>query len=172
MPKLFVVLVLCFPLFASSLAAKPYIEAAGVKDARAISDVPFTWLGLKLYDAALYTPGGAPFSWQSPLAIELTYARKLPRSKLVNATRDELKRLEGNRADHPAIVAELERCLRDVMRGDRFTAVARTSASVDLFFNGTKACRLTQAGIGKRFLKIWLSDNSRSARASRQLRGL
>ena len=156
MPKLFLFLVLCFPLIASSLAAKPYMEAAGVKNPGAISDVPFTWLGLKLYDASLYTPDGAAFSWQKPMAIELTYARKLPRTKLVNATRDELKRLEGNRADHSEIVA----------------AVARTAASVDLFFNGAKTCRLTQASIGKRFLNIWLSENSRSSRASRKLKGL
>ena len=172
MPKLFLFLVLCFPLIASSLAAKSYIDAAGVKNAKAISEVPFTWLGLKLYDASLYTPGGAAFSWQNPMAIELTYARKLPRTKLVNATRDELKRLEGNRADHAAILADLNRCLRDVERGDRFTAVARNAASVDLFFNGAKTCRLTQASIGKRFLNIWLSENSRSSRASRKLKGL
>lgn len=172
MRNLFVFLVLFFPLLATSSAAKSYIDSAGVKNARAISDVPFTWLGLKLYDASLYTPNGGAFSWQSPMAIELTYARKLPRSKLVNATRDELKRLEGDRADHPAILADLNRCLRDVVRGDRFTAVARNAASVDLFFNGSKTCTLKQASIGKRFLNIWLSENSRSASASRKLKGL
>ena len=172
MRKLFLFLVLCFPLLANPAGAKSYIDSAGVKNPRAISDVPFTWLGLKLYDASLYTPSGAAFSWQNPMAIELTYARKLPRAKLVNATRDELKRLEGSRADHPAILADLNRCLRDVTRGDRFTAVARNAASVALFFNGTKTCKLTQASIGKRFLNIWLSENSRSSAASRKLKGL
>ena len=62
MRKLFLFLVLCFPLLANPVGAKSYIESAGVKNPRAISDVPFTWLGLKLYDASLYTPGRAAFS--------------------------------------------------------------------------------------------------------------
>ncbi len=132
---------------------------------------PFRWLGFKLYDATLYTEGGARFAWSRPAALELDYVRRIPRQKLVNATMDELERLEGDRSDRAAIEAALLSCFNDVQPGDRFTATASSANRVDLWFNDAPACTLAFTDIRKRFLSIWLSDQSRSASMTRRLKG-
>lgn len=168
------------PLLLSALIliALPHHARAGTAEIRAaIPDpasrgaVTFRWFGLPLYDATLYTAGGNAFDWRAPLALKLVYAREIPAETLVRATLSELRRMEGARADHAAIGRELGSCFRDVGPGDRFTATATGADAVTLWFNGARTCTLSHAGIRERFLGIWLSDDSRSARLSRQLRG-
>ncbi|WP_298679631.1 hypothetical protein [uncultured Lentibacter sp.] len=169
MLKLWLIAFLALPLAAG---AAPYVSRAGVPDARAISDVPVTLLGIPLYTAALLTPSGRPFRADAPHALELTYARSFSRARLVRSTVAELARLEGPQPDHAAIEAKLATCLKPVAEGDRLAAIAPSAARLTLAFNGAPACTLTERNIGARFLAIWLSPNSRSAATSRKLKGL
>ncbi len=162
-------LILCaLPLHARAGTAE--IRAA-IPDPARLGAVTFRWFGLPLYDAALYTTGGGAFNWRAPLALKLVYARDIPAETLVRATLMELRRMEGARADHAAIGRKLGPCFRNVGPGDRFTAIAESTDAVTLWFNGARTCELSHPGIRERFLGIWLSDDSRSARLSRRLRG-
>lgn len=140
-------------------------------EARPLGQGVYRWLGLPLYEATLFAPGGARFNWQSPLALQLVYARSLRGEVLRDATLSELGRIEGARRDHGDIKAKLGSCFRDVGGGDRYVAVATSADTLTFWLNGRKTCELVHKGAKKRILGIWLSEKSRSARLARRLRG-
>ena len=137
-----------------------------------LGQTTYRWLGVPLYEATLYTARGKSFGWDAPLALQLVYARNLKGGSLVDATLAELDRIEGKRADHSDIRAKLSPCFRDVGVGDRYVAVAGSSDRIAFWRNGSKTCEFSHAGAKKRILGIWLSDDSRSVRQARRLRGL
>ncbi|MDE4173396.1 chalcone isomerase family protein [Phaeobacter sp. PT47_59] len=129
------------------------------------------WLGLAVYRARLHTDGANRFDWNRPLALEIEYFRSITRADLTQSTRSELQRIEGTRPDLEALTRKLDGCFRDVDKGDVFTAVSVRPDSMELYLNGERTCAIRHEGLRKRFLGIWLSENSRSARLSAELRG-
>ncbi|NNE79872.1 MAG: hypothetical protein HKN18_06315 [Silicimonas sp.] len=127
----------------------------------------YRFLGLALYDARLFTPGGAEFSWSADFALELTYLRALSEYDLVEGTLREMKRNGGR----PNLDAALYRCFDDVEKGDRFLAVTNGPDRVGFWLNGTQTCWLDGPGITRRFMEIFLGDNTRSRSFTRRLRG-
>lgn len=158
-------------LVAGSASARPDLERAGLSAPGNVGQVTFRWLGLPLYRAALFTEEGADFTWQRPMALELAYLRNISRDNLLEATLTELERIEGRKPDLDSLLGKLRGCFRDVRKGDTFVAVARARDVLSFWLNGRKTCELRHTGVRERFLGIWLSDKSRSASLSRQLRG-
>lgn len=168
-------LVLIALLFLAASPA-PAMDGAAVvakvfNDAQLRGEATFRWLGLPLYTARLFTPGGGAVSWAEPIGLEIVYARRITQQSLVDATVSELERLEGSRADHGVIGQKLAPCFRDVADGDQFVATAIRANEVELFFNGARTCRISHQNLGARFLNIWRSKNSRSPDLSSRLRG-
>lgn len=137
-----------------------------------IGEVNVRFLGIRMYDAALFTKGGDAFQWSRPFALELTYARSFGRDRLIKASLSELERMEGEQSDHQTIATKLESCFRTVRASDRFVAIPDGRNLVRFYFNGTPTCALRHSGIRERLLGIWLSDTARDRRLSRLLRGL
>jgi hypothetical protein len=144
-------------------------EALG--EARPLGSAVFRWLGVPLYEATLFTPGRASFGWQTPLALQLVYARSLSGEVLVEATIAELERIEGTRPDHARMAKKLDACFRDVAKGDRYVAVAAEPDRIGFWLNGRQTCDLRHPEARQRILGIWLSDDSRSVEVARRLRG-
>lgn len=142
-----------------------------VPNAAPRGEATMRWFGIPLYDATLFTPNGQALDWQRPIALRLVYSRKISREAFLTATMRELDRIEGQRADHSEIRQKLMACYRDALTGDQFIAGSDTSDEVSLWFNGTKTCDVRHPQIRQRFLGIWLSDQSRSLRLTRHLRG-
>ena len=128
-------------------------------------------LGFSLYDATLYTPEGQQLEWEGPFELHLTYLRNFSGRQLTNATLDELERMEGSRPDQTSLVDKLGRCFPDVRPGDTIRARAESPNQVTLTWNGTSPCSVYHRDATRRFLGIWLSDNSRNPRQSALLRG-
>lgn len=137
-----------------------------------IGSVQVRFFGLRLFEAALFTEDGEAFTWNDPFALRLTYDRGFDRDTLLTASIDEMERLEGPRPDHAEIRTKLAECYRTVQRSDSFLAVAEARDAVRFYLNGQRTCRIQHSGIRERLLGIWLSDNARDARMSRQLRGV
>ncbi|WP_126976016.1 chalcone isomerase family protein [Frigidibacter oleivorans] len=156
---------------APARAFEAVVARAGIPDPAPIGAATLRWLGLPVYEGRLYTARGQEFDWTRPMALELHYLRGFSREDMLDATRAELERLEGPRPDHDALVEALAPCFRQVGRGDRFVAAMPAPDRLTFWFNGAPTCDIARPGIGPRFLSIWLSDNSRSASLSRQLRG-
>lgn len=147
------------------------VITSAVPQAAPRGEVTMRWYGFRLYDATLFTPSGARFDWDKPVALRLIYARSIPKDAFLTATLAELERIEGPRADHSQIANKLVPCFRDAGSGDHFIAESETPNQVSLWFNGTKTCDLRHSQIRERFLGIWLSDRSRSVKLSKRLRG-
>lgn len=163
---------------AGILGGNIYVQAAsantsipGLLDPQLKGQARLSILGIVAYEGRLFTEGGTAFAPDSPAALELIYRRNFSAAQLARATRSELERLYPDAGGMEANIAAIQTCFRDVNDGDSYLAVSQSPDALTLWLNGTQTCRLTQSGIGQRFLSIWLSDESRYPRLSRQLRG-
>ncbi|MEX0306414.1 MAG: hypothetical protein AB3N12_03405 [Ruegeria sp.] len=152
-------------LIPGGLAASPMSDA--IRDPELRGNATFRFLGLPLYDAKLYTPGGAAFSWNADFGLQLTYRKNLKQKALVESTLEEMAR-QGNPAPTEA---QLQTCFQAVSKGDSYLAIAQGPNSVSFWRNGSKTCTLTNPGITRSFMSIFLGDNTRSAAFTRSLRG-
>jgi len=146
-----------------SIALSTDLQMRGAADYR--------FLGLRLYSARLFTPKGQQFSWANPVALELKYDRIISRDNLVRVTLSELKRIENAYDDYDTLAPKLKNCFRDVKDGDQFLAIANGADTIEFRYNDTPTCQLTHSDIRKRFLSIWLSDDSRAPKLSQRLLG-
>lgn len=127
----------------------------------------FRFLGLPLYQARLYTPGGEPLDWQKELALELTYLRKIAEADLIESTLQEFSRTG---APLP-VKDQLSRCFDDVGKGDRYLAVSNGPDEIMFWRNERQMCALTHPQIKQRLMTIFLGDNTRSQSFTRKLQG-
>ncbi|SEO19211.1 hypothetical protein SAMN04490248_102190 [Salinihabitans flavidus] len=154
---------LCMLIALPATAAAEPLAPRGAATVRA--------LGIPLYKAELFTRGGAAFSWQAPFALRLTYHRGFSTRQLTRATAQELRRIEGPRADQAALVTKLDACFTDVARGDRIIARAEARDRVTLRRGDAAPCIVEHPGAARRFLGIWLSEQSRDPEQTARLRG-
>ena len=147
------------------------LRTFGLSQPVQLGAVTFRWFGLPVYRAQLHTDGGTQFDWSRPLALQIEYFRSISEADLISSTRSEILRMEGPRSDQDAMMQKLAGCFRTVGKGDVFTAVSTRAETMALHLNGVQTCTISHPGLRKRFLSIWLSDNSRSARLSASLRG-
>ena len=159
-------------LIAGPAFARERVQIAGLADPVVIGEASLGVIGITAYDARLYTPNGAPFDWASPMALELDYKRGFSAQDLLRGTETEIRRIEGDTNDIPTVISLLSTCFYAVEDGDNYIAVGNSTDQIDLWRNGTQTCTVTYPDIRKRFLSIWLSDDSRFTSLSRKLRGL
>ena len=161
-----------WPLILSLLAAFGLAEASDVSTllpgAELRGEATFRFLGLPLYDARLYTPGGAPLDWEKDFGLKLTYRQSLSEYDLVEATLREMQRNGGR----PRLEGPLTRCFEDVAKGDSFLALSEGPNRLGFWLNGAQTCWLDHPGIKQRFMEIFLGDNTRSQSFTRRLRGM
>ncbi|CUK08202.1 hypothetical protein RUE5091_03048 [Ruegeria denitrificans] len=152
-------------LVPGGLAASSGLNALG--DAQLRGTATFRYLGFPLYDAQLFTPGGAPFNWSEDFGLELKYHRNVTQKALINSTLNEMARI-----GHPAPVRDqLQTCFKAVNKGDRYLAVSEGPNMVSFWLNGRKTCTMSYPGIKRSFMSVFLGDNTRSAAFAQKLRG-
>ncbi|WP_299899665.1 hypothetical protein [uncultured Ruegeria sp.] len=157
-------LALCL-LVAKGLAASPVTK--GLNDAQLRGTATFRYLGLPIYDATLYTPKGAPFSWSEDIALQLTYRKNIKKKALVNSTLEEMDRIGRS----VPVRDQLDRCFKAVVKGDSYLAVSDGPDKVSFWLNGQQTCTMTYPGIKRSFMSVFLGDNTRSASFTRRLQG-
>ncbi|MDA7965384.1 hypothetical protein [Ruegeria sp.] len=161
-----IAVVLLALLAPAGLAASPLSNH--LSDPKLLGSSTFRFLGLPIYDARLYTPGGAPFNWSEDFGLELTYRRNIKKMALIDSTLEEMDR-QGNSLP---IRSELESCFQTITPGDRYLAISQGPDRVSYWFNGKMACTIAHRGIKRAFMSIFLGDRTRSASFTRQLKGL
>ncbi|MDV7144348.1 hypothetical protein R3X27_16830 [Tropicimonas sp. TH_r6] len=154
-------------LLAVSLLALPVPAQAAFAGASERGSATYRHLGIPIYEARLFTKGGAALDWNEDFALELRYLRSFTQYDLVESTMRELDRTGG-----PLPVrGKLDACFKDVRKSDRFLAVTDGPNRLYFSLNGARTCTLSHAQITPRFMGIFLGENSRSARFTRKLRG-
>lgn len=127
----------------------------------------FRYVGFPLYEAQLYTRSGAPLDWSKDFALELKYMRDLTGKDLVEGTMRELNRTG---VDLP-VRGQLEKCFRDVSKGDRYVAVSSGKNQIGFWLNGNRVCTLSYPEIKTYFMAIFLGEDTRSSSFTRKLKG-
>lgn len=148
---------------AAASSLPPELSGAQVR-----GEATFRFLGIPIYDARLYTKGGAALDWNEIFGVELTYRKNLTQYDLVESTMREFDRT-GNTA--MPVRDQLEQCFGDVKKGDRFLAVTEGPNKVGFWFNGRRTCTLNHPKATARFMGIFLGDNTRSKSFTRNLKG-
>lgn len=140
---------------------------ANLPEAEVRGAATFRFLGLPLYQARLFTRGGAPLDWSRDFGLELKYLRNLSEYDLVEGTLREFARI----GTELPLRGQLERCFADVRKGDSYVAISQGPNKVAFWLNEKPMCTLAHPQIKRRFMAIFLGNNTRSKSFARKLRG-
>ncbi|MGE8323509.1 MAG: chalcone isomerase family protein [Pseudomonas sp.] len=162
---------LCLLLTALSAAADwraelPAAQRLGVGD--------FTWFGLRLYTAQLWTVGPVQ-DWNQPFALELLYHRALSKDALVKASLEEMQRLDASGVmpqQRAAWAHAIEQAFVDVRPGMRITGVYLPGQGCRFYVNGKLSRAIGDPVFARAFFAIWLDPRARDAQLRQRLLGL
>lgn len=160
-------LMLCLAMVLCPLGAQASVIERTLPGAELRGTATFRFIGLKVYDARLYTQGGAALDWRTDFGIELTYKRTLTQFDIVESTMREL----GRTGTALPVRAKLEACFDDVRSGDRYLAISDGPNRVGFWRNDRKACTVEHPQFKARFMGIFLGDNTQSKSFTRALKG-
>jgi Chalcone isomerase-like len=151
------------PLAAPSEGPPP--ELRGVFDRPTLQGQgQLRFLGLRVYEARLWTPAGQPVGsggWVQPLALEIRYQRALQGQQIAQRSVQEMQR-QGDVDDTTVQrwLQALQNVFPDVVAGDRITGVQLPREGVQFFVNGRPKGVVNDAEMARRFFGIWLSPQS------------
>lgn len=144
--------------------AAPAEIAAEWPGARLHGQGRLRFLGLHVYDIRLWTPEPAlgPDSWaQGSLALEIEYARALVGRLIAERSVEEMRRagpIPPETADR--WLRTMTELFPDVKGGDRLTGVRRPEGSLRFFHNAQPRGEVRDAEFARRFVGIWLGDQT------------
>lgn len=143
-----------------------------ISDYRLVGEISFRKFIFHIYDAELRVEG-SEFSWERPYALTLTYARKISRDELVEASLAEIARIGDKTASQVEYLREpLTECFVDVRDGDKITGHSLDKNTAVFYFNEQQTCNLKGDDAVKEFFSIWLGEETIDPKKSLKLRGL
>lgn len=135
-----------------------------------------SWLGLHLYDAALWSPraeraiDGAP--GEIPFALSLRYARGFKGEKIAERSALEIERLGfGDAAARGRWAQAMRAIFPDVRAGDVLTGVYRPGEGVQFFVRERELGRIDDPLFAQAFFSIWLDSRTRAPELRERLIG-
>lgn len=145
-----------------------------IAEARLLGSGAFSWFGVTLYNARLWSPATG-FAWNQPFALELTYRRALSRDTLVKASVDEMRRLGGRELD-PATLERwthiMETAFVDVRPGMRITGVYLPGRGCRFYVDDQLRREIDDVAFARAFFAIWLDPQARDPQLRQQLLGM
>jgi hypothetical protein len=159
-------LVLAVPAWADWRPALP--------DARLVGSGDFTWFGISLYTARLWSPG-LPMTWDQPFALELTYHREFSRDTLVEASLKEMRRMGPARPEESTLQRwsdEMHEAFVDVRPGMRITGVYHPGFGCTFYVDGQLRRRVDDPVFARAFFDIWLDPRTRDKPLRQRLLGM
>lgn len=138
--------------------------------ARRWGRAPFRFFGLAIYDIALWAPPGfdAARYANSPLALELTYARALDGKSIAERSITEMRRVASIDAVQEKRWLEwMVAAFPDVKPQDRLAGIHDGKGGVQFWFNGKIRSQHQDPEFARLFFGIWLAETT-SAPALRQ----
>ena len=150
------------PVTPATPAPAPEV-AAELSGAKLQGSGTLRFLGLRVYDARLWTAAAVPGAdWAAaPLALELEYARSLDGVRIAERSLSEMRR----QGDIAADVAErwldaMKQIFPDVKAGDRITGVNVPGLGARFFINGRLKGEVRDLSFARFFFGIWLSPKT------------
>lgn len=159
-------------LLLGSGAVDASMEAAlpQLPQSRLVGNGELTWLGLTVYRAALYAPGGE-FQPERPHAIKLAYRFNISRDQLATKSLEEIEHLHGRQSDREQILARLRSVFRDVKPGDQFIGVHYPGRGAEFYGDDGLTGRIEDPELAAALFAVWTSPRTRAPELRRQLLG-
>jgi hypothetical protein len=118
------------------------------------------WFGLKVYEARLWTAGGAP-DFARPLRLELRYARALRGTAIAERSDEEIARLGfGSPAERAAWSEAMKRLFPDVAPGDTLAGEHVPGFGARFSRNGAPLGEVADPAFSRAFFSIWLDPRT------------
>lgn len=145
---------------AGALAAAPAHVEENVSNARLAGKGPFTWFGMRIYDAELWV-GEKGVQPDAPYVLELRYARKLDGGKIAEASADEMEKLgAGTPAQRAAWLVRMKEIFPNVKDGTRISGVNLPGSGVRFYLDGKPLASVPDPAFAKAFFAIWLDPKT------------
>lgn len=174
--KLFRHLTLWLTLILAGLALSPVAQAGwqtALPDARLLGAGDFRKFGFLVYTARLYTPART-LDANAPFALELTYHRSIKRQALVDASINEIKRIQGSAVSAEQLQhwrEQMEQSFVDVDEGSQLTGVFLPGQGARFYVGEQLKSEINDLDYAKAFFAIWLDPRSRDPDLRAQLLG-
>lgn len=131
----------------------------------------FSWFGLEIYSASLWTRGGTP-DFGQPLALALRYARSLKGSAIAERSAEEMKQLgAGTPEQLAAWLAEMSALFPDVSKGTTLTGVHLPGEGARFYRDGRLLGTIRGAEFSRAFFSIWLHPQTSAPKLRAALLG-
>ena len=141
---------------------RPEVSAA-LPQAQLIGKGRLTVFGFQVYDARLWAApgfGGTSYATQ-PLALELNYLRDFKSLDIAERSLKEMRRSATiSDAQEAKWLADLQRVVPDVKKGDRILGIHKPGTGADFWVNGKPVGDIQDAEFAKLFFGIWLSPKT------------
>jgi hypothetical protein len=147
-------------------AAAPAHIDQHLAQARLAGAGPFTWFGLRIYDAELWV-GEQGYRPDAPFVLELRYARKLDGARIARASFDEMAKIgAGTPQQRSTWLARMKEIFPDVKDGTRISGVNLAAGGARFYLDGKPLARVPDPDFARAFFAIGLDPNT-SARGLR-----
>lgn len=133
------------------------------------------WFGFKIYDARFFAarPINVQQLFDTPFALELSYARDFSGASIAETSADEIKRLNGaNAAQQQRWLAAMQKIFPNVKSGDRLRGVYEPGRGASFFHNDKPVGVIAEPEFARAFFSIWLDPKTVKPDLRRQLLGL
>lgn len=161
MTRTLVLLGLCLPLFAWAIPPLPDTVTGKLPGLTLAGEGRLRWLGLHIYDAALWTRTDFPDA-DSEFALDLKYMRNISAERLVATSAHEIRRLGFANG---ALLEQWSRAMRgvfpDIRKGDRLTGVNIPGKGAEFYHNGRFAGLIADTQFARAFFSIWFDPRTR-----------
>ena len=135
-------------------------SAAQASNLTRLGEGTMRWFGLKVYEARLWTAGGAP-DFARPLRLELRYARALRGAAIAERSDEEIARLGfGTPAQRAAWLAAMQRLFPDVAPGDTLAGEHVPGFGARFLRNGAPLGEIADPAFSRAFFSIWLDPRT------------
>jgi Chalcone isomerase-like len=146
-----------------ALAALALAVASGVHASmplEPLGDGTMRWFGLKIYEARLWTAGGAP-DFGQPFRLELRYARALRGEAIAERSAEEIERLGfGTAGQRERWLAAMRRLFPDVAEGDAIAGEHLPGRGARFTRNGRPLGEVADPEFSRAFFSIWLDPRT------------
>jgi hypothetical protein len=130
---------------------------------KAVGRGEFTWFGISVYQASLWTRNGRFTNIQDsmPVALAITYQKDIDGEALTERTIEEWERL-GIFSEQERITwrQKLKQIWPDVKPGDNITTLVTSESTTRFYFNDKLLAVLDDPSFGAALLSIWLHPDT------------
>lgn len=153
----------CIAAFATTARANdaiPGCVAATIPNAALVGEGRMTYMMMQIYDARLYAADGT-VQGDAPMALSLTYLRRLSSTRIVDQTIEEIRK-QGF-ADEVRLAGwhtTLQDILPNVEEGTTLTGVLDSQGATRFYNGATPIGTVTDPAFGRLFFAIWLGPDT------------